>query len=190
MAGYRVTVFEALPVAGGMLRVGVPEYRLPTEIVDREVQDIVDLGVELRLNTQVDNLDDLFDEGFEAVLIAVGAHEGIRLPIPGANLDGVLVNTDFLRDVRLDKFDVGRRPWAACWCWAAATWPSTAPARPCAWARNRSTWPAWKPRDGMPATRGRLGRRGGRGHHSPQPHLCPHSGRRQRAAWPGSSASE
>ena len=71
-----MTVFEALPVAGGMLRVGVPEYRLPSWIVDREVQDIVDLGVELRLNTPVDNLDDLFDEGFEAVLIAVGAHEG------------------------------------------------------------------------------------------------------------------
>jgi heterodisulfide reductase subunit A-like polyferredoxin len=101
LAGYPVTVFEALPVAGGMLRVGVPEYRLPSWIVDREVQDIVDLGVELRLSTQVDNLDDLFDEGFEAVLIAVGAHEGIRLPIPGVDLDGVLVNTVFLRDVRL-----------------------------------------------------------------------------------------
>ena len=105
--GYAVTVFEALPVAGGMLRVGVPEYRLPTDIIEREVQDIVDLGVELRLNTQVENLDQLFDDGFDAVLIAVGAHEGIRLPIPGANLDGVLVNTHFLRDVRLDKYDHG-----------------------------------------------------------------------------------
>jgi heterodisulfide reductase subunit A-like polyferredoxin len=103
MAGFPVTVFEALPVAGGMLRVGVPEYRLPGWIVDREVQDIVDLGVELRLNTQVDNLDDLFDEGFAAVLVAVGAHEGIRLPIPGVDLDGVLINTVFLRDVRLDN---------------------------------------------------------------------------------------
>ncbi len=102
--GYAVTVLEALPVAGGMLRVGVPEYRLPTEIIEREVQDILDLGVELRLNTTVDNLDDLFDEGFDAVLIAVGAHEGIRLPIAGAGLDGVLVNTHFLRDVRLGKF--------------------------------------------------------------------------------------
>lgn len=99
--GYPVTVFEALPVAGGMLRVGVPEYRLPSWIVDREVQDIVDLGVELRLNTTVTNLDDLFNEGFQAVLIAVGAHEGVRLPIPGNNLEGVLINTQFLRDVRL-----------------------------------------------------------------------------------------
>jgi heterodisulfide reductase subunit A-like polyferredoxin len=103
MLGYETTVFEALPVAGGMLRVGVPEYRLPSSIVDREVQDIVDKGVELRLNTTVDNLDDVFDEGFDAVLIAVGAHEGIRLPIPGADLGGVLINTTFLRDVRLDN---------------------------------------------------------------------------------------
>ncbi|NOZ26440.1 MAG: FAD-dependent oxidoreductase [Chloroflexi bacterium] len=99
--GYSVTVFEALPMAGGMLRVGVPEFRLPSWIVDREVQDIVDLGVELRLNTRVDNLDDIFAEGFDAVLIAVGAHEGRKLPIEGVDLEGVLVNTVFLRDVRL-----------------------------------------------------------------------------------------
>ncbi len=109
-AGYAVTVFEALPVAGGMLRVGVPEYRLPAEIIEREVQDILDLGVELRLNTRVDDLDDVFADGFDALLIAVGAHEGIRLPIPGANLDGVLLNTAFLRDVRLDNPpDLGKR---------------------------------------------------------------------------------
>ena len=103
-AGYPVTIFEAMPVAGGMLRLGVPEYRLPAEVIEREVQDIVDLGVDLRLNTQVNNLDDLFDEGFASVLIAVGAHEGIRLPIPGANLEGVLINTHFLRDVRLGRY--------------------------------------------------------------------------------------
>ncbi len=99
--GYPVTILEALPVAGGMLRVGVPEFRLPGAIVDREVQDILDLGVELKLDTPVNSLDELFDEGFAAVLIAVGAHEGIRLPIPGNDLDGVLINTRFLRDVRL-----------------------------------------------------------------------------------------
>ncbi len=104
-AGYPVSIFEAMPVAGGMLRLGVPEYRLPSEIIEREVQDIVDLGIEIHLNTTVDNLDDLFDEGYSSVLIAVGAHEGIRLPIPGADLDGVLINTHFLRDVRLGKYD-------------------------------------------------------------------------------------
>ncbi len=108
--GYGVTVFEAMPVAGGMLRLGVPEYRLPTNIIERETQDIIDLGVDLRLNHRIDNLDDIFKEGFDAVLIAVGAHEGIRLPIPGANLEGVLINTHFLRDVRLGKYkDEGGR---------------------------------------------------------------------------------
>ncbi|NQU59651.1 MAG: FAD-dependent oxidoreductase [Rhodospirillales bacterium] len=101
LEGYAVTVFEALPVAGGMLRVGVPEFRLPAGIVEREVADILDLGVELRLSTPVENLDDLFEDGFQAVLISVGAHEGVRLPIPGGDLDDVLINTTFLRDVRL-----------------------------------------------------------------------------------------
>lgn len=107
MSGYSVSIFEAMPVAGGMLRLGVPEFRLPAEIIEREVQDVLDLGVDLHLNTRVNDLDELFDEGFEAVLIAVGAHEGIRLPIPGANLGQVLVNTHFLRDVRLGKYDHG-----------------------------------------------------------------------------------
>ncbi len=99
--GYGVTVLEALPVAGGMLRVGVPEYRLPSRIVNREVQEIIDLGVELRLNTKVEDLDDLFAEGFQAVLIAVGAHEGKRLPISGADHPEALTAVHYLRDVRL-----------------------------------------------------------------------------------------
>jgi NADPH-dependent glutamate synthase beta subunit-like oxidoreductase/NAD-dependent dihydropyrimidine dehydrogenase PreA subunit len=107
-AGYPVTVFEAMPVPGGMLRLGVPEYRLPAEIIEREVQDIVELGIDLRLNHRIDNLDQVFEQGFEAVLIAVGAHEGIRLPIPGSDLKGVLVNTHFLRDVRLGKYTNGK----------------------------------------------------------------------------------
>ncbi len=105
MAGYYVTVFESLPVAGGMLRVGVPEYRLPAAIIEREVADIIDLGVELKLNTPVKNIDDLLTQGFDAVLVSVGAHEGNRLPIPGNELNGILVNTLFLRDVRLNQMD-------------------------------------------------------------------------------------
>ena len=99
--GYGGTVFEALPAPGGMLRFGVPAHRLPAEIIEREIQDILDLGVDLKLNAKVDNLDELFATGFKAVLIAVGAQEGIRLPIPGNDLDGVIINTHFLRDVRL-----------------------------------------------------------------------------------------
>jgi len=105
LAGYGVTVYEALPFAGGMLRFGVPEFRLPSEVIEREVQDIVDLGINLRLNHRVGNLDDVFAEGHSAVLIAVGAHEGVRLPLPGSDLDGVLINTHFLRDVRLGRYD-------------------------------------------------------------------------------------
>jgi heterodisulfide reductase subunit A-like polyferredoxin len=108
-AGYPVTIFEAMPVPGGMLRLGVPEYRLPTEIIEREVQDIIDLGIDLRLNHRINNLDEIFEQGFETVLIAVGAHEGIRLPIPGADLEGVLINTHFLRDVRLGKYESFKR---------------------------------------------------------------------------------
>jgi heterodisulfide reductase subunit A-like polyferredoxin len=99
--GYPVTVFEALPVAGGMLRVGVPEYRLPAEIIDREVREIIDLGIDLRLSTPVDDLERLRREGFQAILIAAGAQEGRRLPIPGANLPEVLLNTSFLKEARL-----------------------------------------------------------------------------------------
>ncbi len=112
-AGYGVTIYEALPLAGGILRVGVPEYRLPAEIVEREIQDILDLGVELKLNTPVESLDALQAEGYAAVLIAVGAHEGIRLPIPGNELAGVLINTQFLRDVRLAETDLATSPASA-----------------------------------------------------------------------------
>jgi heterodisulfide reductase subunit A-like polyferredoxin len=104
--GYPVTIFEALPLAGGMLRVGVPDYRLPPLIVDREVREIIDLGIDLRLNTPVSNLDDVMEEGFKAVLIAVGAHEGRKLPIPGTNLPEVLINTQFLRDVSLSNIGI------------------------------------------------------------------------------------
>jgi heterodisulfide reductase subunit A-like polyferredoxin len=108
--GYGVTVFEALPVAGGMLRVGVPEYRLSAELIQREVDDIIDLGVELRLNTQVNNLQELIDEGYDSIFLAVGAHEGKKMNIPGADLEGTMISIGFLRDVRLEgKVPLGKR---------------------------------------------------------------------------------
>src|SRR5512133_395731 len=99
--GYGVTVFEALPVAGGMMRVGIPSYRLPREMVQHEIDDITALGVDLRLNSRVDSVDDLTAEGYKAVFIAVGAHAGRKLPIPGADHPSVLLNTSFLRDSAL-----------------------------------------------------------------------------------------
>ncbi len=104
--GYPVTIFESLPLAGGMLRVGIPDYRLPPGIVDREVGEIIDLGIDLRLKTPVTDLGEMMKEGFQSVLIAVGAHEGRKLPIPGANLPEVLINTQFLRDVSLSNVGI------------------------------------------------------------------------------------
>ncbi len=100
--GYQVTVFEALPVAGGMMRVGVPEYRLPYQLVQREIEQILAEGVDLRLNTRVENIPALLKQGYDAVFVAVGAHGGIKLPIPGADLPQVSVATDFLRQVSLE----------------------------------------------------------------------------------------
>jgi len=101
--GYAVTVFEALPVPGGMMRVGVPEYRLPRDLIQREIEDILAEGVELRLNSRVEDLETLFAQGYQAVFLALGAHRGRKLRIPGADLPGVLLNTDFLRDVALGR---------------------------------------------------------------------------------------
>jgi heterodisulfide reductase subunit A-like polyferredoxin/CRP-like cAMP-binding protein len=109
-AGYQVTVFEALPVPGGMMRVGIPEHRLPTPIVEREIADIVDLGVEIRCNSRISHVRDLFAQDFKAVFLATGAHRARKLPIPGADLPGVLVSTDVLQNVRLGRpVEVGRR---------------------------------------------------------------------------------
>ncbi|MDH7484732.1 MAG: FAD-dependent oxidoreductase [Anaerolineae bacterium] len=98
--GYAVTVFEALPVAGGMMRVGVPGYRLPPEVVQREIDAIIAEGVELKLNHRVEDAVALLED-YDAVFVAVGAHAGITLPIPGVDLPGVLTATDFLRQVAL-----------------------------------------------------------------------------------------
>jgi NADPH-dependent glutamate synthase beta subunit-like oxidoreductase len=99
--GHRVTVFEALPFPGGMMRVGIPGYRLPKDVLNAEIKEIESLGVEIRTNTSVDSLDRLFEEGYHAILVAVGTHQGQKLPIPGADLDPVLMSIQFLRDVNL-----------------------------------------------------------------------------------------
>jgi NADPH-dependent glutamate synthase beta subunit-like oxidoreductase len=142
LAGYPVEVFEALPVAGGMLRVGIPEYRLPADIINREVQDILDLGISLHLNTRVESAESLLDQGFAAVLVAVGAHRGVRLPIEGGDLPDVLLNTDFLRDVRLGQF--GDRSLGRVLALGAGMSPSTAPVLPCGSVLTVWQWPAWK----------------------------------------------
>ena len=84
--GYKVTVFEALPVPGGMLAVGIPEYRLPKDILNAEVKTITDLGVEIKYNTAIGkdiSVGKLLTDGYGAVLMATGAHKGQKLGLPG-----------------------------------------------------------------------------------------------------------
>ena len=97
--GNAVTVFEALPAAGGMMRYGIPEYRLPKDVLDREIEDIVNSGVEIKTDTPVDSIENLLKDGFDAVLVAVGTHQGQKLVIPGADSGRVLIGTDFLRAI-------------------------------------------------------------------------------------------
>ena len=97
---FEVTVFEALPVAGGMMRVGIPEYRMPYDLVQREVEEVAKKGVNLKFNSRITDAAALLDE-YHAVFIATGAHVGIKLPIPGNDLKNVYLATDFLREVSL-----------------------------------------------------------------------------------------
>ena len=108
--GHAVTVFEALPSAGGMMRYGIPEYRLPRNVLDREIACIEKIGVVFALNTRVESLDSLFENGFDAVLLAIGTHDGQKLPVEGAGSPDVLTGIDFMRNVNLgNAVSVGRR---------------------------------------------------------------------------------
>src|SRR3989339_234308 len=113
LLGYEVTVFEAQSVAGGMLRLGVPEYRLPRELIRLEVNAILSLGVELKLNAAVGrdfSLADLQRQGFQAFFISIGAHKSRDLQIEGAELDGDLRAVDFLLNVNLGyRVELGKK---------------------------------------------------------------------------------
>ncbi|MDA0999079.1 MAG: FAD-dependent oxidoreductase [bacterium] len=113
LLGYDVTVFEAQSVPGGMLMLGVPEYRLPRDLVQAEIQGVLDLGVELRLNQALGRdftLADLRAQGFESVFIAIGAHKSRDLRIEGVQLDGVFRAVEFLLNVNLGfKVELGER---------------------------------------------------------------------------------
>ncbi len=107
--GHIVTVKEALPELGGMMRYGIPSYRLPRVIIEEEMSNITNTGIIIEINTQVENPVDLLKE-YDAVLMAIGTHAGVKLPLEGNNLPGVLVNTEFLRNVNLGRFaNIGNR---------------------------------------------------------------------------------
>ncbi|MBI9089061.1 MAG: FAD-dependent oxidoreductase [Desulfobacterium sp.] len=104
--GIGATIFEALAKPGGMLRVGIPEHRLPREIIDMEIEVVTHLGVEIRLNAPLGNdlsVDTLLSDGFDAVFLAMGAHQGIGLGIPGETMAGVCQGVDFLRRMNLKE---------------------------------------------------------------------------------------
>jgi len=111
--GYKSTIFEALPVAGGMLAVGIPDYRLPREVLDKEIEFLIDQGVEIRLNTRFGRditLESLQKEGYQAIFIATGAHKDRKLGIPGEDAPQVLSGVEFLRKVNLgEKVDLGKK---------------------------------------------------------------------------------
>jgi len=107
--GHKVTVFEALPEAGGMMRVGIPAYRLPRDILKGEVDDIKSFGVDIKFNTKVESLDSLFEQGYNAIFLGLGSHQGMSLGVDGDNLPGVIESAEFLRRVNLgEKINVGK----------------------------------------------------------------------------------
>jgi NADH:ubiquinone oxidoreductase subunit H/NADPH-dependent glutamate synthase beta subunit-like oxidoreductase len=105
--GYEATVFEALPVPGGMLWVGIPEYRLPKAVLQKEVDNIRACGVEIKLNSPIGKngltLESLQQQGYKVILLAIGAHTSMKLDIPGEDIQGVYHGVFFLRDVALGK---------------------------------------------------------------------------------------
>jgi len=112
LKGHDVTVFEMLPKPGGMLKAGIPDYRLPPNVLESEIKEITNIGVKIKCNTKIESTDKLFKEGFDAVYLAMGAPKGMPMGIEGENdprvLDGIqtLRKINFGEDVNL-KGDIG-----------------------------------------------------------------------------------
>ena len=100
--GHAVTLKEALPNLGGMTRYGIPEYRLPRTVIEEEASLLKEVGVVVQTNTKVEKPSELLKE-YDAVLMAIGTHSGVRLPIEGNDFEGVLLNVDFLRNASMGK---------------------------------------------------------------------------------------
>lgn len=113
LMGFKVTIFEALPVLGGMLRVGIPEFRLPREVLQMEIEAIRELGVEMKTNHffRFDgNERTLKRSGFDAIFLSMGAHRSSRLGVPGESLRGIFPGVEFLREINLGKqMEIGKR---------------------------------------------------------------------------------
>ncbi len=110
LKGFQVTIFEALDQLGGMLRVGIPDYRLPPEVLDNEINHILKHGIQVRTGIRFGSdlsLEDLREDGFSAVFLGIGAHDSIHMRIPGEEqAESVIDAVGFLRDVNLGKAEV------------------------------------------------------------------------------------
>lgn len=97
--GHSVTIFESKAKPGGMMRTGIPRFLLPEKVLDKEINEILSLGIELKLNSPIQDAAKLLQDGYDAVLIAIGLQAGRKLPIPGADLSQVLIGLDFLEAI-------------------------------------------------------------------------------------------
>jgi uncharacterized 2Fe-2S/4Fe-4S cluster protein (DUF4445 family)/NADPH-dependent glutamate synthase beta subunit-like oxidoreductase len=97
--GHPVTVFEQAPKPGGMMRYGIPEYRLPRNVLDAEIRCIEELGVTIETNTRVESFDELFKQGYKAIFFATGCWKSERLGVPGEGAEGVIPALTFLKEV-------------------------------------------------------------------------------------------
>ena len=105
-----MTVFEARPAPGGMMKVGIPDYRLPPRILEADIKEVENAGATIKLNTRIESVDSLLNEGYNAVFVGVGAHQAVAMGVPGENEPGVLGGVDFLREVSLGRpFKIGKR---------------------------------------------------------------------------------
>jgi formate dehydrogenase beta subunit len=113
LLGYAVTIFDAAAVPGGMMHLGIPEYRLPRDVLQAQIREILELGPELKLNMRLGrdfSLADLRQQGYKAVLMAFGLHRSRDLNLPGNELDGVVKGIDFLLNVNLGyRFSIGKQ---------------------------------------------------------------------------------
>jgi formate dehydrogenase beta subunit len=108
--GHMVTVFESQPKPGGMMLLGIPEYRLPRNVLDSEIKEITDAGVSIETNSPIREVDSLLSQGYNAVFLGLGAHQGQKLGVDGENLQGVMESVEFLRRGNLgEKMNVGQR---------------------------------------------------------------------------------
>jgi len=103
LKGHTVTIFEAAPAAGGMLRLALPEYRAPKDVVDRDLQNITVLGVDIEVNKKITDLKSLHDQGFDAVFVGIGTHKAMASGTEGSDLKGVVDCLTFLREANIGR---------------------------------------------------------------------------------------